>query len=290
MAEEEFGHIDGYPPGSTFVSREEMSRARVHRPTQAGIAGGLEIGADSIVLSGGYEDDIDNSSEIIYTGHGGRDANSGKQVADQTLERGNLALVKSMQEGHPVRVVRGHTNPGPYSPMAGYRYDGLYRVEEWWRERGSSGFTVIRFRLVALDDTPLPIIAREEHALPSIPPRTKTTITRIVRDTSTSKSVKERYGHTCQVCGTRLEGPAGPYSEAAHIKPLGQPHNGPDTQDNILCLCPNHHTLFDLGAFTIAEDFTLIGTQGHLHVDESHRIDHQMLAYRRDHFGGHPGA
>jgi predicted restriction endonuclease len=38
--------------------------------------------------------------------------------------------------------------------------------------------------------------------------------------------------------------------------------NGPDTEDNILCLCPNHYTLFDLGAFTLADDFTLIGVQG----------------------------
>jgi hypothetical protein len=35
--------------------------------------------------------------------------------------------------------------------------------------------------------------------------------------------------------------------EAAHIRPLGAPHNGPDTLDNTLCLCPNHHVLFDHG-------------------------------------------
>jgi hypothetical protein len=33
--------------------------------------------------------------------------------------------------------------------------------------------------------------------------------------------------------------------EAAHIRPLGAPHNGPDTWDNTLCLCPNHHVPFD---------------------------------------------
>ena len=33
--------------------------------------------------------------------------------------------------------------------------------------------------------------------------------------------------------------------EAAHIRPLGAPHNGPDTLDNTLCLCPNHHVPFD---------------------------------------------
>ena len=39
-------------------------------------------------------------------------------------------------------------------------------------------------------------------------------------------------GH--QMCGIRLEGFAGPYAEAAHVRPLGSPHNGPDTLNNIL--------------------------------------------------------
>lgn len=40
-------------------------------------------GADAIVVSGGYEDDNDDGDEIIYTGQGGNDPDSGKQVADQ---------------------------------------------------------------------------------------------------------------------------------------------------------------------------------------------------------------
>jgi E3 ubiquitin-protein ligase UHRF1 len=47
--------------------REECSVAGVHHPNRAGISGSTsrslkdaEIGAFSIVLSGGYEDDIDN--------------------------------------------------------------------------------------------------------------------------------------------------------------------------------------------------------------------------------------
>jgi hypothetical protein len=52
-------------------------------------------GADSIVLSGGYEDDEDHGDEIVYTGHGGKDQKTGKQVRDQKLTIGNLALARS---------------------------------------------------------------------------------------------------------------------------------------------------------------------------------------------------
>ena len=52
-----------------------------------------------------------------------------------------------------------------------------------------------------------------------------------------SWNVSELYDYRCQMCGTRLEGLAGPYAEAAHIRSLGKPHHGPDTLDNLLCLC-----------------------------------------------------
>lgn len=61
------------------------------------------------------------------------------------------------------------------------------------------------------------------------PPRQETTVLRIVRDTKQALRLKTLYSHKCQVCGVRLEGLAGPYAEAAHIRPLGAPLNGPDT-------------------------------------------------------------
>src|SRR4051794_26699720 len=102
-----FGHIPTYPEGSGFDSRAELSEAGIHKPRMAGISGSALEGADSIVLSGGYEDDLDLGNEIIYTGHGGRDQETGQQIADQTMTRGNLALAYSMLNGLPVRVIRG---------------------------------------------------------------------------------------------------------------------------------------------------------------------------------------
>src|ERR671916_95862 len=268
MPERIFGHIPGYPVGSGFDTRAELSQAGVHRPLQAGISGSGREGADSIVLSGGYEDDQDFGDVIVYTGHGGRDQETGKQVADQNLIRGNRALAYSSLNGLPVRVIRGAGHPSPYSPSSGYRYDGLYLVEDYWHETGISGFRIWRYKLIKLPEQSYGKRSDVERSdTPSAPPRHDTTVLRIVRDTAQARRIKELHDYRCQMCGTRLEGLAGPYAEAAHIRPLGTPHDGPDTLDNLLCLCPNHHVLFDHGGVGIADDFTLIGIEGRLRVD-----------------------
>jgi predicted restriction endonuclease len=71
-----------------------------------------------------------------------------------------------------------------------------------------------------------------------------------VRDRKLAGELKAAYQNKCLFCRELLAVSAGPeqhYSEAAHIKPLGAPHNGPDTLANLLVLCPNHHLQFDRG-------------------------------------------
>jgi putative restriction endonuclease len=285
MSTRTFGDIEGFPSGVFFRSREELSTAGVHRPLQAGISGSSKQGADSIVLSGGYEDDLDDGDTIIYTGHGGRDQTTGKQISDQLLERGNLALAYSCLHGLPVRVIRGFTHRSPLAPPAGYRYDGLYRVEDYWHTKGKSGHTIWRFRLTKI--TPATRKSRRTAEMQEsyeLTRRQPTMVVRIIRDTQQARRVKEFYDYHCQVCGTRLESSAGPYAEAAHIRPLGSPHDGPDSLDNLLCLCPNHHVLFDYGGFTIDDDFTLIGILGQLTVKSEHEISRDHLHYHRSHY------
>ncbi|MBA3637206.1 MAG: HNH endonuclease [Rubrobacteraceae bacterium] len=284
MAERLFGHVPGYPEGSLFENRAELNASRVHVPTQAGISGSQTEGAESIVLSGGYEDDADYDDTIIYTGHGGRDPSTGQQTHDQPFARGNRALALSKQNGLPVRVIRGSSHDSPYSPPSGYSYDGLYAVEDFWHEVGKSGFKIWRFRLVKISEkTTHGQIVAEEPAEYSVPNRREVRVSRIIRDTAQARAVKALYDNRCQMCGIRLECPAGPYSEAAHIRPLGAPHNGPDTKDNVLCLCPNHHVLFDNGAVSVAADLSLIGTEGDLTVHRDHHINQVHLAYHREH-------
>src|SRR6266545_2718322 len=54
--------------------------------------------------------------------------------------------------------------------------------------------------------------------------------------------------------------------------------------DNILCLCPNHHVLFDYGGFAVADDFTLLGMEGRLHIKPEHKISIANIRYHRVHF------
>lgn len=283
MSERIFGEIPNHPEGSPFDSRASLNKTGVHRPTMAGISGTPEEGADSIVLSGGYEDDQDLGDEIVYTGHGGRDQNSGKQVADQQFTRQNAALARNKVLGLPVRVVRGAQLDSAYAPETGYRYDGLYSVDEFWEATGNSGFKVWRYRLIKDNREHLPPMKGEQER-PKVPVRQETTTMRIVRDTRASRSVKELYDYACQVCGVQLTTPAGIYAEGAHIKGLGTPHNGPDNESNLLCLCPNHHVLFDNGAIAISDELRVLGIPGEPVLIVRHNIDPEFLRYHREHF------
>jgi putative restriction endonuclease len=284
MAERVFGEITDYPEGSLFDSRKALSAAGVHGPIQAGISGAAEEGADSIVLSGGYEDDSDFGDEIVYTGHGGRDPETGQQVSDQQFTRGNAALARNKVLGLPVRVIRGAGLDSPYAPENGYRYDGLYSVDEFWEAAGKARWKVWRFRLIKIDPRQSPPI-KEGNQVTEPPTRRQTITLRIVRDTAKSQKVKKLYDYRCQVCGIRLETPAGPYAEGAHLKPLGVPHNGPDIEANILCLCPNDHVLLDDGAITFTDDLKVEGLEGNPRILIRHEISLECIRYHREHFG-----
>src|SRR5437870_4634582 len=130
MAGPAFGDIPDIPVGAIFNNRRALYDAGVHRQLQAGIAGGEHTGAESIVVSGGYEDDEDSGDVIVYTGQGGNDPNTGKQIANQQPTFGNAGLMKSRVDGLPVRVIRGAHPRSPFAPPTGFRYDGLYYVED----------------------------------------------------------------------------------------------------------------------------------------------------------------
>jgi putative restriction endonuclease len=147
MAGRVFGEIPGVPEGMWFPTRQALHDAGVHKPLQAGISGSEREGADSIVLSGGYEDDRDNGDVIWYIGQGGQDPDTREQVSHQLLTRQNKALALSCDKGLPVRVIRGAGHRSMYSPTSGYRYDGLYNVTEYRQVTGKSGYLVWQFTL-----------------------------------------------------------------------------------------------------------------------------------------------
>ncbi|KAK7360749.1 hypothetical protein VNO77_02758 [Canavalia gladiata] len=149
------GAIPGVFVGDLFLFRMELCVVGLHGQIQAGIdylpgsmsSSGEPI-ATSVIVSGGYEDDMDDGEVIVYTGHGGQEKNSNRQVSHQKLEAGNLALERSMYYGIEVRVIRGMKYEGSASASGKvYVYDGLYRIVDSWFDVGKSGFGVYKYKL-----------------------------------------------------------------------------------------------------------------------------------------------
>ncbi|GMJ06615.1 ORTHRUS 2, VARIANT IN METHYLATION 1 [Hibiscus trionum] len=171
--------------GECWEDRFECRQWGAHLPHISGIAGQSKYGAQSVALSGGYEDDEDHGEWFLYTGSGGRDLSGNKrtnkkQSFDQKFVNMNESLRVSCKKGYPVRVVRSHKEKrSSYAPEKGVRYDGVYRIEKCWRKAGKQGFKVCRYLFVRCDNEPAPWTS-DEHGdlprpLPSIPELKKAT-------------------------------------------------------------------------------------------------------------------
>ncbi|KXN89993.1 E3 ubiquitin-protein ligase UHRF1, partial [Leucoagaricus sp. SymC.cos] len=169
-----YGYIPGIAVGTWWLTREACSRDAIHAPWVGGISGGSQ-GAHSVVLSGGYDDDVDLGYAFTYTGSGGRDLKGTKaapknlrtapQSSDQTFENNfNKMLQRSCETKKPVRVVRGFKVRSKYAPSEGYRYDGLYTVEKAWLEKGLNpkGYLVCKFAFKRLSGQP-PLPVNEDY-------------------------------------------------------------------------------------------------------------------------------
>ncbi|WP_223650299.1 YDG/SRA domain-containing protein [Hymenobacter psoromatis] len=149
-----FGHVGSAQAGDLFHSRLELSLLGQHRPRRAGVCATAAHGAESIILADQYEDDEIHDDYFWYAGHGGRDAKTGHQVADQQLDARNQGLLRSQETGRPVRVYRRiEVAPAPWQ----FRYEGLWRVGTHEYGPGKSGFRVYRFRLEPWPAAPTPL-------------------------------------------------------------------------------------------------------------------------------------
>lgn len=171
------GPIPGIEVGMCYKFRMQCSEEGIHRPPVAGIAGTKATGCPSLVLGGGYEDDVDDGDVFTYTGAGGRDLSGNKRTAeqsfDQTLDKTNAAIAvncdckfddvnggeaKDWRKGKPIRVCRGWKGAkhSKYAPKEGIRYDGIYKVVKYWPQKGKSGFSVWRYEIRRDDESPAP--------------------------------------------------------------------------------------------------------------------------------------
>ncbi|XP_024023698.1 E3 ubiquitin-protein ligase ORTHRUS 2 [Morus notabilis] len=172
LAENDPTRNQGVLVGESWEDRMECRQWGTHFPHVSGIAGQSGYGAQSVTLSGGYEDDEDHGEWFLYTGSGGRDLSGNKRTNathsfDQKFEKLNEALRVSCRKGYPVRVVRSHKEKrSAYAPETGVRYDGVYRIEKCWRKNGNQGYKVCRYLFVRCDNEPAPWTSNEHGDLP----------------------------------------------------------------------------------------------------------------------------
>jgi len=307
LSKDSFGEIPGFPEGSSFESRDEIRKAGLHSKPMDGISCIFGNPADAIVLSGGYIDDKDEGDYILYTGQGGQDPKTKKQIKDQVLEKGNLGLMMSKDRGIPIRVIRGSGHKSEHSPIKGYRYDGLYSIDEAFTEPSVDGPWIWRFELRKIKAEDIKTWSNSEVSQVASKPaaelvspvgnanperRSSGVVQRIVRNSKVTQFIKALYDNRCQFCEIQLMTSSGGYSEGAHIRPLGGIHKGSDTTENILCLCANCHTLFDKGALYVDEkSLTVKSTiypeyEAQLKVLAKHQIEKSNLEYHRLHIAG----
>ena len=117
---------------------------------------------------------------------------------------------------------------------------------QWWKNEIQKSKDFDWSPYLPNAEPPPPPMAIDIQELPG---RVEITTHRIIRDTPLARRIKQIHNYECQLCGHTIElANESRYAEAHHIQPLGEPHNGPDILENIVCLCPNHHAEMDYGA------------------------------------------
>lgn len=112
-------------------------------------------------------------------------------------------------------------------------------------------------------------------------------MTKWVRNSTLARSLKELYVHTCQCCGKSFPSRTGYLSEAHHVQPYNETHQGDDAWENMIVVCPTCHGWFDDFYFAIhptTMKLHCFDPNHPLHgklfqTKESHRLDVTYLNY-----------
>lgn len=166
--------------------------------------------------------------------------------------------------------------------MPGKGYFSLFGKREddfgWWASEIERSRKFDWLPYVSAAEAPQSPLAVDIEA----PPGRKEVVTyRVIRDTPLARRVKKLHNFECQLCRhTILLADGSRYAEAHHVRPLGEPHNGPDTIENIVCVCPNHHAELDYGVRSLA--------MADLHHAAGHKISEAHIEYHNKHVHREP--
>ena len=90
-------------------------------------------------------------------------------------------------------------------------------------------------------------------------------LSRPLRDAGFRSAVLTAYDSTCAFTGLRiLNGKGRAEVDAAHIRPVGHNHGGPDSVRNGLALSKTVHWLFDRGVIAIGDDYRILESPGRM--------------------------
>ncbi len=120
------------------------------------------------------------------------------------------------------------------------------------------------------------------------------------RDEAFARHVKKAYDATCAITGLSMRNGGGRTEvDAAHIKPVGEGHSGPDSVRNGLALSKTVHWMFDRGLLSVDSDYRILTAQSlvpdpiirlirpegylSLPVDARLRPHPKFLEYHRNH-------
>jgi putative restriction endonuclease len=79
------------------------------------------------------------------------------------------------------------------------------------------------------------------------------------RDVTFTRSVRTLYNFTCAMTGLSIiNGGGRPEVEAAHIRPVGDDHNGPDSMRNGIALSRSIHWMFDRGLLSLTDGYEIL--------------------------------
>jgi len=99
-------------------------------------------------------------------------------------------------------------------------------------------------------------------------------VKRPFRDRAFTRQVCEAYNSRCALTGIRLINGGGRTEvEAAHIRPVGDGHRGPDSVRNGIALCQKVHWMFDRGVVSLTDDYGLL-------VDKAYFTDDVQRLFR----------
>lgn len=84
-------------------------------------------------------------------------------------------------------------------------------------------------------------------------------VSRPFRDVAFTKNIRTIYDFTCAMTGLKLiNGGGRPEVEAAHIRPVGNDHNGSDSVRNGIALSRSIHWMFDRGLLSLTDDYEIL--------------------------------